>query len=519
MKEIKSYEEIKDRIVNGINSIADPVKSTITPKGSNVIIQAENGVTSVTNDGATIAKYISVDDPISQSVIDIIKHSALQTNDMVGDGTSTSILLSQVLIINGFTLIEDGWNGMKLSRELESAGSKIIDTIKTMGNKIRNDKDIKYIADVSANNDAQISNIITKSIKYAGDDGIIMLDENNNEKTVIENENGFLLASGLFSQYLSTFKGKISAHYKNVKVLVTDKRIYDEKEALAIMEELIKNGHNDLVIVAKDFIGNAPNVFITNHQQRKFNVLLVKSSDPDTLEDLAIYLGTQVVSDKKGKLTLNININDFGTATRVISDMNRTLFLSKDNIKRKLWIEDIKEQLKKNDKNKELKNRLSRMTSGTVNIKVGASTPIELREKLYRYEDAISAVRVAQKEGYVEGGGISIYKAFDKTNLKGYNKDIVDLLKRVCETPLKQIAINCGIKIEELLDNVNKGRGYNAISEKFENLTKAGIIEPVSVVSLSFKHALSVAKMVLSSKYFIINYENKKTDEETNRNK
>jgi len=523
MKEVFEYKDVRERILSGIDKVCNPIIGTLTPKGQNVIFEVLNKQYRVANDGMTIASQIELEDPVENAVADIVRKSAMRTNHIAGDGTTTSMLLTQHLIKEGFKLIDSGWNQMSLKRELDKVGEIISKEIQKAAKKVKTKQDIFFIAQLSANNDKKIADDVMTAIESAGEEGLILLEENAKYDVELVKDLGFLISQGMFSPHFTNQAKQFSARYDNVKVFLTDKRIYYPDECIAILEPIAKAGIKDVVIVAKDFIGQAPNIFIANHIQKKMNILLVK--DPDlkddnditSLEDLADYLGCKVFTDKAGKLTTkDVTLESFGTADKVVSLGVKTLLLKEKSIQRMEKITKIRNAISnaENEAVKErLEKRLSRMTSGTVTIKVGGNTPAEAKEKVYRYEDAINSARIAKKDGYIVGGGITlhnVYKRALKGALRGFDDDLVKALERVCNAPLRQIAINCGENYKTLLENVENGFGYNAATDKYEDLLKAGIIEPTKVLQLAFENAISAAGTILSSNYFILEKEKEK---------
>jgi len=526
-KEIHKYKDIKSKILETIERVSEPVVGTLTPKGSNVIINNQ-GQIMVTNDGVTIAKQIYLKDEVENTIAGLLLHSAIKTNLEAGDGTTTSILLSREFVKEGFKLLDSGWNPIMLKKSLDKAGERLSKKLKELSTKVETDKELNFIARVSAN-DEKIATDTVKAVIAAGENGLVLINENHETETEVKIDDGFLLKEGMFSPYFRTKSGRFSAEYKNVHVLITDKRIYYPEEAIAILKTLKDKGISNIVIVARDFIEGALNVFITNQSKRTMNILLVKDTsametNTDTLEDLASYLNTEVVSDKKGALTNAITVGSFGVAEKVVSDMEQTLFLKQKTKATETRITAIEKEIEKaKDKLviKKLKDRLARMTSGTVTIFVGGKTPIEMQEKMFRFEDAVNATRASKKEGYVVGGGLTMYNAFLSADWSKCDPDIVNLFKNVCRAPLEQIAKNCNVHLPTLLEAVDKGLenhiGYNANTDKFENLKKAGIIEPLLVVQQAFENALSVSNVILSSKFIITQEEDEKDDKKNDK--
>jgi len=350
-KDIFSYEVARDSIIAGIDKIAEPVVQTLSPKGRNVFYEDSNGFPQVTNDGVTIAKQIDLEDPVENLIAQAVKQGALATNRVAGDGTTTTTLFIQTLVKEGFKLIDAGWNPMVLKKEIEKGSELLLEAIKGLVLKVKTDKDLEYIAGISANNDTEIAKNVVEIVKTVGETGNVVIDSNPKETSEVIKEQGFLHYSGMAFPEFSNQKGKQMANYEDVKILITDKRIYYDTEAIAIMSIVKKAGFSDVVIVAREFIGKAPAAFITNHMENTINVLLIK--DPsvgdvyrDNLEDLADYLGCKVFSERSGSLVDNLTIDAFGTAKKVICDQYKTLFVpQKSGVGLKLRIESLKEQL------------------------------------------------------------------------------------------------------------------------------------------------------------------------------
>ena len=389
---------------------------------------------------------------------------------------------------------------------------------------ILDDNDLKFIAKVASNNDEEISNNIVKAVKVSGMDGMIFIEDSPTEKTEIKGEKGFLMEIGFFSPYLVP-KGQFTIGYNDIPVFITDKRLYYEEEVIAILEFTAKLGYTGLTIVAKDFIGQAPNILISNHLDPKvnMNINLIKCPEDETLWDLATYLGGEVFSEKEGSLVGKLKDNHFSLAQKVFSDVRKTLFVSpkEGNIGLNILTQNLKKEIETaNDAEKQkLEKRLACLTSGIITIKVGGNNRPEITEKLYRYEDGINATRNAMKTGYVIGGGLTLNDVFqelkDKKLDKLFKRDVVELIERFCQAPLKQIAKNCNLHFETLLEKATDKVGYNAVSEKYEDLWKAGIIEPILVLTKSVENSFSVAKIILSSGFLIINKEEKNEDKNT----
>lgn len=515
-KTINSYKDTRDKILSAVDKIAEPIKSTLSPKGSNVILENEAGNRYVTNDGVTIARAIQVKDPIEDMVIDVIKDSALKTNQEAGDGTSTTILLSSILIKEGLRLIDDGWNRVDVRNMLESGSNKILNSLKSFVYTIKNDKDLKHIALVSASNDKDIADDVFRVVKSAGTEGHIVIEFGNKEKTEIIEDGGFVVPSGLFDESLvNTGDGKFYA--EDVPVLVTDKRLYYPEEAETILKTCLNAGHRKVVVVAKDFIGKAPGVFTATHARGSIDICLVKmpSEQYSRYEDLAVYLGGGVVTEKRGKLVDRLTIKDFIIADKVVVDQAKSILLPKGrgSAELALRVKNLKEQIDSLEKDSpeylDAKRRLGSMTKGMVTIKVGGRTAKELRERIYRYEDAISALLSAMMFGYLPGGGIGLYNAFKQAEASGdLDMEEVNVFRKVCQANIRQIAENCGEHpdtIAKQIDSSSVNYGYNANTKQVQDLLKYGIIDPYKATEMALINAVSVANIIITSSFFILN--------------
>ena len=514
-KSIKRYADVREQIKRAVDTLADPIRETLSPKGRNVLFESANGEFQSTNDGVTIAKNINVRDPYENLIINMMKQASLKTNNEAGDGTSTSILLSQILIKEGFRLVDQGHNQMDVKHAFEKFGKTLVANLKKEAIKIKTDKDLFNIANISANNDPLIAADVVKVVKCAGLDGMVFIEANNKPETNIIEDNGFLVETGLFAPELRNMKDRFVAQYHNVPVLITDKRLYYPEEAETILKTVLMAGHKSVVIVARDFIGQSVNTFITNHTQGVCNVMLVKDpnvneKDNDSLQDLATYLGGKLISEKNGSIVDNLTIADFVVATKVYADPVKTIILGKP-VKKKagdlaMLITALRGELEKKKEDKNLKRRLASLTNGMVTVKVGAATQLEQTEKIFRYEDAINATRAAMKDGYLVGGGIALKNAFKP---KEHPAEFGKSFQRYCEANIRQIAENCGKSAESVLEVINASKnpnlGFNAMNGQFEDLLKVGVVDPYKVTEMAVLNSVSVAKEIISANTIIVN--------------
>ena len=513
-KTIHIFENIKEKIIHAVDTISDPVRGTISPKGRNCLFQDDKGNIYSTNDGATIVKNISVKDPIENAIIDIVKASSLKTNSEVGDGTSTSILLSQILVKEGLKLVESGYNPMELKEKFNEFAEKLIKSLKVQAIKIKNDKDLFNIAKISANNDEKIAKEVVQVIKVAGTDGMIFLEPGSEETEIIE-DTGFIINTGLLAPELKNDPSRFVATYKNVPVFITDKRLYYKAEAESIMSTVLLAGYKQVIIVARDFLGESLTSFMGNHLQGKISLLLIKDSTAteqkaDTLHDLADYLGGKVIMEKNGDMVGKITIKDFVIADKVFQDPIKSILTTKnpDSKTLKNKISAIRTELKADKDNKDLKKRLACLTNGMVTVKIGGRTGIEQTENMYRYEDSIHATRAAIKDGYLVGGGIAILNAF-YDNLHWFDTELVPTFKKFCQGNVRQIALNCGKHPEFILEQIrndkNKNTGYNAMTDKIEDLLKMGVVDPFKVTENAVNNSVSITNQIISSNFLIVN--------------
>lgn len=520
-KQVYRYEDVRERILNAVETLARPVRETISPKGRNVIVQNSRGDFFVTNDGKTIVKEISVKGNIENAIITLIKGASLKTESETGDGSSTSVILTSILVREGFKLIENGWNPMDVKREFEKIGADITALLKKKAIKVKTQKDLFNIAKISANSDEDVAKNVVEVVDVVGEDGMVFLEMNNKPETEIIKDVGFIIEAGLFSQELRNDPRQVSAGYSNAPVLITDKRIYYEEEAETILKTVLMAGHKSVIIVARDFIGQSVNFFLANHQKGVCKVLLVKDpqatdKDTSTLEDLAVYLGGRVVSEKTGKLVDNLTMDDFVFCEKAFADGAKTILTTqkKKNKALKNHLASLKSELAKDKNNDALKRRLASMTNGMVTIRVGGATQIETTERMYRYEDSVQATRAALKDGYLIGGGVTLMNLYDELKLTG---EIMPVFRKYCEANVRQIAENCGVHPQTIVDAIKKSaykaHGYNAVTNNMEDLLKAGVVDPFKVTEMAVRNSVSVAGQIISSGTLVL-FDEDSIDEE-----
>lgn len=488
-----------------VNRIAEPIIQTITPLGNNVMFDKDLQ-TLITNDGVSIAKLIDSEDEVEDAIIHMVKYGSLATNQLAGDGTSTTVLLTKELVDIGLTKIEAGVKPMILKKEFNELRDSIIDN-STKFKKDVGDDDLFRVALISSGGDEELAANVVSVIDTAGVDGMIFINDSKNNETRIIKDTGYNLDEPMYN----TILGNISpgrADYKNPYIFITDKKLYHVEECKEILETAYKSNVENIVIVARDFLGESADFLIANHMDENvpLNVLLIRFSVQDNdftpLHDLATYLGAKVVSEKIGNFRGKLNADHYKLVERVYSSGPKTIFVSdnKANPELTLLVEEVRRKKEENPEDKQAAKRLASLTTGTVTVEVGAPTGPELRELIYRYEDSINATRAAIKSGYVVGGGLTLFNS---------TRDLTDTGREFGTASIRQIAENCGIEFNE--DKYEGDIGYNAKTETFSNLHEDGVIEPYDVFKHSVVNAFSIATAILTSGFFIVNRTEKDT--------
>lgn len=507
-------DDVRAKILSGLDFIAKPVVSTLSPKGHNVFIESVDGNNILTNDGVTIAKNLTSKDQVEETIVKIVKDASLRTNAAAGDGTTTTVLLCDVLTREALKLIDAGYSWIQVRDELEKGAKKIIARIEKNKIVVKNDAGLLEIATTSANNDKEIAKNVLEAIKVAREDGMVFIDGSQKNETEVIKDLGFMIKSGVMYQELLQKSGSQSVMFKDVPVLLTDKKLYYAEEAETILRTAIQAGYKQVVIVARDFMGDSINTLIANHTKGVIEVMLVKDDnitdkDNTSLIDLATYIGGKVITDKRGSIVNKLKPEDFVVVSQAFSDYQKTLFTPKIAPSKELKerVKMLQEKLKEDPDNRDIKSRLASLTTGVVTIKVHGRTPIELREKVFRYEDAINATRAAMRDGYLPGGGSALLKSFNESDYE--NKDFVPLFRKYTEAVLRQISINCGGHADSVVRTVRDNRsgsfGYNALTDDYGDLIKLGIVDPFNVVRFAIENSVSVANIIISIKHFVVN--------------
>src|SRR5213083_2174037 len=522
-KQLAFTEEARKKLKNGIDTMANAVKTTLGPKGRNVAVDKKFGSPTVTHDGVTVAREVELEDPFENMGAQLLKEAATKTNDIAGDGTTTSVVLAQAIVHEGMKNIAAGANPMLLKRGLEKGVAAVIEEIKAQSTKVDGKEQIAQIATISAA-DKQIGDLIAEVMDKVGKEGVITVEESKGLQFETEYVEGMQIDRGYISAYFVTNADRMEAVIEEPYILITDKKISAITDILPVLEKLVQTTKN-LVIIAEDIDGEALATLVVNKLRGTLNILGVKAPGfgdrrKAMLEDIAILTGGQVITEEAGRKLDATTVQDLGRARRVTADKDETTFVEGKGDQDKILarVKQIKAQIEETtsdfDKEK-LQERLAKLAGGVAIIKVGAATEVELKEKKHRVEDALSAARAGVEEGMVPGGEITLInaiKALDKVKATaGDEQTGVNILRRALEEPFRQLVVNAGEGGEVVLDAVRRKQaetksqnwGYEVISGQIVDLPKAGIIDPVKVVRSAVENGASIAAMILTTEALI----------------
>ncbi len=515
-KEIIYGIESRDALKRGIDKLANAVKVTLGPRGRNVFLEKKYGAPQVTKDGVTVAKEIELKDPFENMGAQLLREVASKTSDKAGDGTTTATLLAQAMINIGIKNVTAGANPMELKKGIDKAVSEVVKFLKSISQEVGDDYNkIEQVARVSANNDEEIGKLIAEAMKKVKKEGVITVEEAKGIETTVEVVEGMQFDRGYISPYFVTNTDKMEAVMENPLILIHDKKISSMKEFLPILETAVQTGR-PLVIIAEDVEGEALATLVVNRLRGSLKVVAVKAPGfgdrrKEMLEDIAILTGGTVITEERGFKLENATIDMLGSAEKVIVDKENTTIVNgsgkKDHIESR--IKQIKSQIENTtsqyDKEK-LQERLAKLSGGVAVLYIGAATEVEMKEKKDRVDDALHATRAAVEEGIVPGGGVAYIRAIEALDkLKGETEDEqtgIEIVKRALEEPLRQIVANAGLEGSVVVNKVKEGKndfGFNAQTEKFENLYKAGVIDPTKVSRIALENAASVASVFLTT--------------------
>jgi len=528
-KQILHGEESRQSILRGVNVLADAVKVTLGPKGRNVVIEKKFGSPLITKDGVTVAKEIELKDPLENMGAQMVREVASKTSDVAGDGTTTATVLAQAIYREGVKTVAAGANPMALKRGIEKAVTAVCGTVDNDGNRSGSALDkysqkvtgdmIAQVGTISANNDSTIGNIIAEAMKKVGKDGVITVEESKTMETQLEVVEGMQFDRGYLSPYFVTDAERMEAVLENPYILIHEKKISSMKDLLPLLEQIAKGGR-PLVIIAEDVEGEALATLVVNKLRGTLNVAAVKAPGfgdrrKAMLQDIAILTGGKAITEDLGIKLENVHMEDLGQAKKVTIDKDNTTIVEGKGKASDIEgrVKEIRGQIEKttSDYDREkLQERLAKLVGGVAVIKVGAATETEMKEKKARVEDAMHATRAAVEEGIVPGGGVALLRtgdAIEALKLEGDEKIGANIVRRALEEPLRQIVGNAGeegaIVVGRIRDSKDASFGYNAQTGAFEDLVKAGVIDPTKVTRTALQNAGSIASLMLTTEALV----------------
>lgn len=513
-KQILYDEEARRSLKAGVDKLANAVKITLGPKGRNVVLDKGFGSPTITNDGVTIAKEIDLKNKIENMGAQIVKEVAEKTNDLAGDGTTTATLLAQAIITEGLKNVTAGANPLALKRGLDKGLEAIIANLKKNSKPVSTKEEIAQVATIAAEN-KELGNLIAEVMEEVGKDGVVTVEESQTLTIEKELVKGMQFDKGYISPYMITNVERMEAEYEDPYILVTDKKLSSLQELLPVLEKVAQTGKKELVVIADEVEGEALATLVVNKLRGTFNTLAVKAPGfgdrrKEMLQDIAVLTGGQVISEEVGLKLENIELSILGQARKVVANKENTTIIEGKGDKAKIdaRIKQIKKEIEAStsdfDKEK-LRERLAKLAGGVAVIKVGAATEVEQKSRQHKTEDALSATRAAIEEGIVAGGGVALLRAvktLDTLQVDGEEKIGLNILRRALEEPIRQIAQNAGKDGAVVAEEAKKHEGaygYNAASDKYEDLIQAGIVDPTKVVRSALQNAVSAASMLLTT--------------------
>jgi len=524
-KEIKYGNNAREKMMKGVDTLADAVKVTLGPKGRNVLIEKSWGSPKSTKDGVTVAKEIEIEDKFENMGAKMVKEVASKTSDVAGDGTTTATILAQSIFREGSKLVAAGANPMALKRGLDKAVEVVVEELRKFSKPTKEKKEISQVGTVSANNDRGIGDIIAESMEKVGKEGVITVEEAKGMETTLDIVEGMQFDRGYLSPYFVTDPEKMEAHLDEPYILLYEKKVSVMKDLIPILEQIAKMGR-PLLIIAEDVEGEALATLVVNKLRGTLKCAAAKAPGfgdrrKAMLEDIAILTGGQLISEDLGWKLENVTLNDLGTAKRVTLDKDNTTIVDGGGSRKALEgrVKQIRAQIDEttSDYDREkLQERLAKLIGGVAVINVGAATELEMKEKKDRVEDALNATRAAVEEGIVPGGGVALVrtlKALEKLDVSGDEKMGANIIKRALEEPLRQIANNAGFEGSVVVQKVMEGKGafgFNAETGTYEDLIEAGIIDPTKVTRFALQNAASVAGLLLTTEAMVAEKPEKK---------
>ncbi|MEW6179283.1 MAG: chaperonin GroEL [Chloroflexota bacterium] len=523
-KQLVFSEEARRRLKNGIDIVANAVATTLGPKGRNVAVDRKFGSPTITHDGVTVAKEIELEDPFENMGAQLLKEAATKTNDIAGDGTTTSTVLAHAIVTEGLKTLAAGANPMLLKRGIEAAAKMVSEEIRKQAIDITTKEDIANVATISAQ-DRTIGNLIAEVMDKVGKDGVITVEESKGLEFETEYVEGMQFDRGYISPYFITDPEHMEAVIQDPYILIHDKKISAAQDIVPILEKLVQVGKRDLVIIAEDVDGEALATLVLNKLRGMLNVLAVKAPGfgdrrKAMLQDIAILTGASVISEETGRKLETATIADLGRAEKVVADKDNTTIVGGKGNEAEIRgrIEQIRVEIEKttSDYDREkLQERLAKLAGGVAIIRVGAATETELKEKKHRVEDALSATRAAVEEGIVPGGGVALLNAIpvlDNLKMEYEDEQIgVNIVRKALEVPMRKIVENAGKEGSVVIENVRQAQkrendpkiGYDVLRDEYLNMVKGGVIDPAKVTRGALENAASIAAMILTTEALI----------------
>jgi chaperonin GroEL len=517
-KEIVYDTTARDRILSGVNQLANAVKVTLGPKGRNVVIEKSFGAPTVTKDGVTVAKEIELENKFENMGAQMVREVASKTSDVAGDGTTTATVLAQAIFREGSKMVAAGHNPMEIKRGIDKAVTYVVGKLEKLSKQTKDPKEIAQVGTISANGDTEIGRIIADAMEKVGKEGVITVEEAKGLETELEVVEGMQFDRGYLSPYFVTDAERMEVVLEDAYILICEKKIANMKDLLPVLEAIARQ-QKPLVVIAEDVEGEALATLVVNKLRGTLQCAAVKAPGfgdrrKEMLKDISVLTGGQVVSEELGIKLENVTISDLGSAKRITMDKDNTTIVDgagkKADIKGR--IETIRRQIEEttSDYDREkLQERLAKLVGGVAVVKVGAATEVEMKEKKARVEDALHATRAAVEEGIVPGGGVALIRAqagLEKLEVSDEQRTGVNILRRAVEEPLRQIAINAGLEGSIVVNEVRNGKGpygFNAATEKYEDLMEAGVIDPTKVVRTALQNAASVASLMLTTEALV----------------
>jgi chaperonin GroEL len=525
-KEIVFSQQARQSIAQGLNILANTVKVTLGPRGRNVIIEKSWGSPTVTKDGVTVAKEIELEDKLANMGAQMVKEVASKTSDIAGDGTTTATVLAQAIYAEGSKLVAAGHNPMDIKRGIDAAVARIVENLKDQSKPTKGKTEIAQVGTISANGESVIGDILAEAMEKVGKEGVITVEEAKSMETTLDVVEGMQFDRGYLSPYFVTDAERMEAVLEDAYILIHEKKLSNMKDLLPLLEQIAKSG-KPFLIVAEDVDGEALATLVVNKLRGTLHVCAVKAPGfgdrrKEMLKDIAVLTGGQAVTEDLGLKLENLTLKDLGRAKRLTVDKDNTTIVEGAGKKADIEgrVKQIRAQIEDttSDYDREkLQERLAKLVGGVAVVKVGAATESEMKEKKARVEDALHATRAAVEEGIVPGGGVALIRALSSLDSLKFNDDRqygVNIIRRAVEEPMRQIAANAGVDGSIVVDKVRNGKGsfgFNAATEEYEDLVKAGVIDPTKVVRAALQNAASVASLMLSTEALVAERPKKKS--------